>query len=173
MTRITLFLFLLCLVSSCAGVGVDMNLQKKTRAQRYFRAVYECKPLVINELAAEDIVISYPIFKQIFGKPALHGLKEVKAFSARFCSRWLDTKLTINEAVVGPDKVVLVWTFSARDSQAKEKESAKWGGITLFHFDSEGKISAELGEESAPGPIERLRDAAGHYDSASEPRAIP
>lgn len=30
-----------------------------------------------------------------------------------------------------------------------------WGGITLYRFDDDGKISAEIGEEGAPGPFER------------------
>jgi hypothetical protein len=37
-------------------------------------------------------------------------------------------------------------------------EEHSWGGITLYRFDEEGKIVAEIGEESAPGPLERVGD---------------
>jgi hypothetical protein len=58
--------------------------------------------------------------------------------------------------------VVLLWSFRARNVDSGPQggpptnEEHVWGGITLIRFDGSGKIVAEIGEESAPGPLERL-----------------
>lgn len=58
--------------------------------------------------------------------------------------------------------MVLVWSFSARDTEAEAGEAGSaWGGISLFRFDAEGKITAEIGEESSPGPMGRLGKTVG------------
>ena len=43
-----------------------------------------------------------------------------------------------------------------QDSSVIAGREYSWGGITLFHFNESGKIIAEIGEESSPGPFERL-----------------
>ena len=58
--------------------------------------------------------------------------------------------------------MVLMWSFRARDAglglqgNPPTYQEHRWGGITLFHFDESGRIEAEIGEESTPGPVGRL-----------------
>jgi hypothetical protein len=131
-------------------------------AERYFRGVYGCNPAVVEELASPDIVVTYPIFADLFGTPALRGRDAVKAFAEHFCRKWANPEFVFYDAVSDERRVVLIWSFSARDTEAAsgEAESA-WGGISLFRFDAEGRITAEIGEESTPGPMGRLSKAAG------------
>jgi hypothetical protein len=131
-------------------------------AERYFRGVYGCNPAVVEELASPDIVVTYPIFQSLFGKPALRGRAAVEAFAEHFCRKWANPELVLHDTVSDERRVVLVWSFSARDTEAAPGEDAsEWGGISLFRFDAEGHITAEIGEESAPGPRGRLRKAEG------------
>lgn len=131
-------------------------------AERYFRGVYGCNPAVVAELASPDIVVTYPIFASLLGKPALRGRDAVTAFAEHFCRKWANSEVVFHEAVSDERRVVLLWSFRARDTEAEpgQAESA-WGGISLFRFDEEGKISAEIGEESTPGPMERLGKTVG------------
>jgi hypothetical protein len=138
-------------------------------AERYIRAVYGGELLVVNELAGDEIIVSYPIFEQLFGTPVLRGRAAVAAFAKRFGAKWLEPQITIHESVAEGDRVVLVWSFRARDrdaiqpgeSPADRKQA--WGGITVLQFNSSGQVVKEIGEESAPGPFGRLQtgDAAG------------
>jgi hypothetical protein len=130
-------------------------------AEQYFRGVYGCDPKVVEELAAADIVVTYPAFKELFGKAALVGHQEVVAFADHFCRKWTDRELLVHESISDSKEVVLVWSFSARDSQAPGDEPrSAWGGISLIKFARDGRIAAEIGEESTPGPIGRLATTA-------------
>ncbi len=132
-------------------------------AERYFRGVYGGDSAVVSELAGEDVVCTYPIFASLFGAPAIRGRAAVAAFARRFGARWADARITIHESVAEAGRVVLIWSFRARQREggggpgAPAAPEQAWGGITLFRFDAAGKIVAEIGEESAPGPVGRLR----------------
>jgi len=141
-----------------------MSSERKVIAERFMRGVYGGDPSVVDELAAADIVISYPIFQKIYDAPSIRGHEAVRNFVAHFASQWADCRLTIDEAVAEENSVVLVWSFSARnvgaldvDTPATQREHS-WGGITLYRFNDEGKVAAEIGEESGPGPMARLQD---------------
>jgi hypothetical protein len=146
------------LVAASPGTeAAPAEQSRESVAERYFRGVYGCQPSVVDELASPDIVVSYPIFATLFGQPALRGRDAVKAFAERFCRKWADPEVVFHEAVSDERRVVLVWSFSARDTEAASGEAASaWGGISLLRFDAEGKITAEIGEESTPGPMGRL-----------------
>jgi hypothetical protein len=142
-----------------------MEAERKILAERWFRGIYGCDPSVVDELAGDDVVVSYPIFESLFDAPAIRGRKAVKDFATGFCDRWADAQTTIHESVVEGDRVILLWSFrgrnigSARQDRPPTNREHSWGGITLFRFNSAGKIVEEVGEESEPGPFERL--AAG------------
>ena len=57
---------------------------------------------------------------------------------------------------------MLIWSFEGKrvtptqDELHPTNEVHKWGGITLIRFDDAGRITAEVGEESEPGPVGRL-----------------
>jgi ketosteroid isomerase-like protein len=139
-----------------------MEPDRKALAERYFRAVYTGDLAVIDDLASDAIVITYPIFSSLFGTPLVRGRTAVKEFGIRFSSRWADPQISIHEALAEGDCVVLLWDFRARNlvpiqpGDAASRQEHRWGGITLFRFDETGKIIAEIGEESDPGPVARL-----------------
>jgi len=136
----------------------------KSKAKEWFKAVYLGNTVMIGELAADDIAISYPIFQQIFSTPAIRGRKAAVAFAERFVTKWAEGEVTYHEVIAEGNRVVLVWSFSARNIGELQKgkpptnEVHSWGGISLIRFDDDGKVVEELGEESAPGPYGRMRD---------------
>lgn len=142
------------------STGSTMNYI--TLAQRWFRGVYGLDPSVVDELAAEDVIASYPIFQELFGQPVISGQEAVKGFAVGFGQRWVETEVTFHETIVQDDQVVLIWSFKGRNVGAARadikptNEIHEWGGITLIRFNSKGKIVAEIGEESEPGPIGRV-----------------
>ena len=162
MFKSLLILTVFILVSSCGRKNDNDLTKKKSLAERYFRGLYGCNPAVVDELAADEIAVSYPIFQKLYKQTVIRGRQSVKEFSERFCSNWKDARFTFHESIAEGDKVVLVWSFSARNV-GTEQEGVEptnhvhsWGGITLIQFDKEGKIISEIGEESEPGPKERL-----------------
>ncbi|TFG72044.1 MAG: hypothetical protein E4H27_03395 [Anaerolineales bacterium] len=154
----------LLLLNACGDTNGGRESERKALAERFFRGVYGCDPSVVDELAADSVVVSYPIFERLYNTSALRGRKAVRDFAERFCSRWSDAQFTFHEAVAERDRVVLLWSFSARfvssetgqPNQPPVNQKQSWGGITLYRFNEVGKIVAEIGEESAPGPFERV-----------------
>ena len=131
-------------------------------AEAFFRGVYGCDPAAIREYGAEDVAVSYPIFADLFGDPAVRGIEDVVSFSQRFCSRWQNPLVTIHERIAEPGRVVLVWGFEAVSVVAGDSASQasgqrqSWGGISYFAVNDDGRVELELGEESTPGPFGRL-----------------
>lgn len=142
------------------STGNTMNY--KTRAIRWFRGVYGSDPSVVDQLGAEDVIVSYPVFQKLFGQPVISGQEAVRDFAVGFSQRWVEAEVTIRETVVQDDQVVLIWTFQGRNVGSVSgnieptNEIQRWGGITLIRFNDKGKIEAEIGEESEPGPMGRL-----------------
>lgn len=140
-------------------------------AERYMRALYSGDIGQIENLVCEDIVISYPIFKKVLDTPAIQSRESAKAFAIHFSSKWTDSRLKIHESVSEGKKVVLLWEFSARSiappspDQPAMNERSTWGGITLIEFDSSGRVRAEVGEESTPGPIGRMTSAGVPWET--------
>jgi uncharacterized protein (TIGR02246 family) len=133
-----------------------------SQVERFMRGVYGCDPSVVDALAADSVVLSYPIFEQLYHTPALRGRPAVRSFAEGFCSRWKEGRLTVHESLADGDNVVLVWSFRARFVGSESPggpaagEEQAWGGITFYRFDDSGKITAEIGEESTPGPMARV-----------------
>jgi len=106
--------------------------------------------------------MSYPIFQTLFNSPVIKGHDSVTNFINRFSTKWKDPKITVHEIIAEGKAVVLIWSFRARDAfydssgQSNTGPEKSWGGITVYHFNQEGKIESEVGEESEPGPIGRL-----------------
>jgi len=131
-------------------------------AEKFFRGVYGGDQSVVGECAADDIVISYPIFQTLFNSPIIKGRNAVVNFINRFSTKWKEPKITVHETITEGKSVVLVWSFQARDafydssSQSDAGPHKSWGGITVYHFNEAGEIETEVGEESEPGPIGRL-----------------
>lgn len=151
-------------MATSGGAG-GVREDRIASAERFFRGVYGGDSSVVDILASDDIVVSYPIFMSLFGAPAIRGRAAVREFASGFSIRWTDPRIDVHEAVGSNDRVVLVWSFrgrnvgSARPERQPTNREHSWGGITLYRFDTHGKIVAEVGEESEPGPMERLLSA--------------
>jgi hypothetical protein len=150
-----------CLV--CSNI-VDMDeTTLKDRAERYFRGIYGSDPSVVEELAAPEVFISYPVFTRLFNTPVLRGREAARNFAIRFGRRWSEPEIAFHEALQEENSVVLVWSFQALrtpidlEDQTNAGRLHSWGGITLLRFDETGRITAEIGEESAPGPFIRIQ----------------
>lgn len=127
-------------------------------AERFFRAVYGCTGESLDSLAHPGVRMSYPIFAEQLGSAVLEGRDAVERFSAGFCQRWSDPEVTVHEVVSDSGRVVLVWSYSAisaGDGDAAGGEVG-WGGISVFEVDELGRVVAEYGEESTPGPFARM-----------------
>lgn len=157
----------LLLCSACASPGIDVAAERAASAERFFRGVYGGDPSVVDDLAHDDVFLSYEVFERIFGAPTIRGREAVKRFAAGFAERWTDARIVVHETVSEGNNVVLLWSFRARMVDAQSggvpatDQERSWGGITLFRFDEAGKILAEIGEESEPGPAQRSANDGG------------
>ena len=153
---------IISMLCACNSEQTDTE-QHIDMAEQLFRSIYGGDPSLIDNLVSDDIVSSYPIFEQLFGTKAIRGRESLKNFAIGFGERWNDAHVTFHEGIAQKNSVVLVWSFTAlrmkttKDSSFVEGQKSSWGGITLFHFNEEGKITAEIGEESSPGPFERIK----------------
>lgn len=134
---------------------------QKTIAKEYFLGIYGCDSTVVDRFCTEDIMVSYPLFQQLFNASTIRGQDAVRHFAHSFCTKWTDAKITFHEVIAELNNVVLVWSFTARNVDSTQAEiqptgqEQSWGGITLIQFNNDGKIEAEIGEESDPGPFKR------------------
>ncbi len=147
---------LVLITSVCHVSSADPKSEHIVIAERYFRGVYTSDLSVVDDLVAEDITVSYPIFESLFGSPTLQGREAVRSLVTWFEQRWADTQIEFIETVSEGDRVVLMWSLRARyivplerDQQAINPEHI-WSGISLFRFDNAGKIVEEIGYESKP-----------------------
>jgi hypothetical protein len=145
---------------ACTTSPSPSSARQVAAAATYLRGVYACDSTVVDSLAAPGIVSTYPIFRQAYGTSALRGREAIKTLTARFCERWTSPQFILHDTVATPTRVVFTWSFQAQraDSAAPDAQPVAWGGITVFHFDSSGAITAEIGEESSPGPYGRLAE---------------
>jgi hypothetical protein len=152
---------LLLLSNACSNYNSQQDIEFKAKAERFFRGVYGGDPTVVDDLAGNDIIVSYPVFERLFNTQVIHGQEAVKDFATGFGKRWVDVKIIIHETVAEDSRVILIWSFEGRNVGSAEEDKPptnqkhSWGGITFYRFNGSGKIVAEIGEESVPGPIER------------------
>jgi len=168
-TLLHLWLIAIALLLAACSSDIDSETpDNRALAEQFLRGVYGGNPAVVDELAAEDIVISYPVFQEIFGAPGIRGRDAVKKFVIGFSQRWADPQVTIHEAISEGNSVALVWSFSALSVGSEDNDGSAvtprqaWGGITVYRFNAAGKIAVEIGEESTPGPAARLAAATGN-----------
>jgi len=162
--RRALLPLVLVLVALAPGFAQDSTTERQVasdttdgivaRAQKYFRGIYVSgDPAIIDELASNNIAISYPIFEQIYGKFTLRGKDDAKQLCANFTRKFEDRKITFLEVIADDDKVVLVWCFEGRwVSTGDDRPSGpvQWAGISVFRVNEDGKIDKEYGLETDP-----------------------
>jgi SnoaL-like domain len=158
-------------------VTVTNTPEKDQEVEIWVRAIdggdFEVFDAVLSGMLKQPSVVSYPVFESLFGTPAIRGREAVKAFVTRFGQKWADPHFEFNEALADGDRVVLLWSFRARDvgppppGQPAANQEHSWGGITLLRFDKGGKIVAEVGGESEPGPTRRQEEREGPRENPS------
>lgn len=133
------------------------------RAQQFFTGIYvRGDPAIIDEVASDNIAISYPVFKQIYGKFTLRGKDDVKRLCANFTRKFEDRKVSFPETIADEDTVVLVWSFEGRWVNAGDDGPSgpvQWAGISVLSVNKDGKIDKEYGLETDPstgGAFSRL-----------------
>ena len=139
----------------------DVTAKRKDLAVDFLRGIYTGDPSVVDQIAAPDIVVSYPIFNEVFKTPVVRGRDAVRDFAIGFGKRWIDASVTVRQVMADGDAVVLVWEFQAQSanpdkSRAAEPSKKAWGGVTIYRFNESNQIMLELGEESTPGPMARV-----------------
>lgn len=166
MRTVSPLMLVLAVLAGCTTSNAGITAVRKAQAETFVRGVYGCDPTVVDTLAGDDVLISYPIFAELFGTDAFRGREAVRGFAEGFCRRWEDARFTVHESVAEDNNVVLIWSFRARYAGPEAPggpspgEERAWGGISLFQFDDSGKIIAEIGEESTPGPMARVAGSA-------------
>jgi ketosteroid isomerase-like protein len=134
--RFLLFLILLTVVGSATGNaspdGPNTTGELKARAERFLRRTVDGDLSVVDDLASDNIVVSYEIFETLYKKTIIRGHEDFKKHVERFGNKWTDAKLTIDESLVDGNKVVLIWSFQARpvDGDGKPSDPQYWGGIS-------------------------------------------
>lgn len=149
----------LLLLNACNQYRSNIEAEQKAAAEQFFRGVWGCNPS--DSLVSEDIIISYPVFERLYGTFAIRARENVKVLVNNFCSHWTEAQFTFHEAIAEKDQVVLMWSFNARNTgkingEPPSNELVSWGGKSVFTFNDQGKIVTEVGEESEPGPFERI-----------------
>ncbi len=132
-----------------------VNAERKKLAVEFRCGIHTGDPSVVDRIAAPDIVISYPIFDEIFQSPTIQGRDAVRDFAVGFSRRRVDATVAVRYVMADRDAVVLVWEFEARSTgpgSPGEAESTMkaWGGVTLYRFNESDQIVLELGKESSP-----------------------
>ena len=164
MLRLLLIVPVLLPMLGCDADTSVIDTKREDAAIEFLRGMYTGDLSVIDRLAAPDIVVSYPIFEDVFGEPTIAGRSAVRNFAKGFSERWVDGEVIVHDVIIRGDTAVVVWGFRARravsdsDDRSTSPENA-WGGITLYRFDEEDRIVFEIGEESTPGPAARVSDA--------------
>lgn len=164
MRRLILLAPMVLLLFGCKAGEMEAETAREGLAIEFLRGVYGGDPTVVDRLAAPDIVVSYPIFDEVLGAPSIQGREAVREFATGFGERWIDSEVTVHSMVSDADTVVVLWGFRARpagsgggDDEALPER--RWGGITLYRFDSDDRVVLEVGEESDPGPAARVPSA--------------
>ena len=115
----------------------------------------DLKEMSDNWEQSEDIAMDNPLGVFILLKLSYFFIRRIFfIFVMNFSKRWKNAEVTIHEEIAEGNRVVLLWSFKA--DQVSNNQPSSWGGITILRFNKAGKIVAEIGEESEPGPQARL-----------------
>jgi steroid delta-isomerase-like uncharacterized protein len=110
---------------------------------------------VIDQLAAPDLVVSYPILPE-----PIHGPEAYKQFFVGFYNAFPDGGCRIDDLIAEGDKVAARWTIWGTHQVdlpglPATGKHAKWTGITIYRV-VDGKVVEERGEEDALGMLRQL-----------------
>ena len=129
--------------------------ENKVLARRFIQVWVPGNLSLLDELAAPDITVMYPVL----GEP-VRGAAAFKQLLAHFHAACPNAEISIEEQIAEEDRVALSWRV--RGTHRGELlgigptgKSLAWTGITIYRFDG-GKVRQERGEEDALGLMRQL-----------------
>jgi predicted ester cyclase len=137
-------------------------------ARRFF-AAWHWDLSVIDELAAPDITVAYPLFGEV-----LHGAESFKVALGHVHLRFPDFSFVAEEPLVDGDRAAIAWRGGGTHSSRLLGVPATgrrltWSGITLYHF-QDGRVIAERGEEDVLSILRQMGVFPATPERASTPR---
>jgi len=128
-------------------MSVDEN---KTLAHRFIQVWAPGNLSVLDELAAPDITVIYPVL----GEP-VRGAAAFKQLLAHFHAACPDVEISVQEQIAEGDKVVTRWSVCGthRGELLGVPPTGRplgWTGITIHRLVG-GRVTQERGEEDALG----------------------
>ncbi len=127
-----------------------MSTEESKAIARRFGEVWNGGDLsVIDELAAPDLVVSYPLLPE-----PLHGPEAFKQFLTQLYAAFSDVSCSFDEVIGERDKVAVHWTFQFRHTGDRPGfppptgRTVRQTGITIYNIVN-GKVASEVGEEDA------------------------
>ena len=133
-----------------------MSIDENKRLVRRFTQVWTPGNLgLLDELAAPDIVLSYPALPE-----PVRGIENLRQFLTMFHAAFPDARYAVEEEVAEADKVVVRWRLSGTHRGdllgiPPTGKSVAWGGIAIFTV-ANGRVVSERGEEDALGLMQQL-----------------
>ena len=133
-----------------------MSVEQNKAIARRFAEVWNRGGLaIVDELAAPDLVVSYPLLPE-----DIHGPQAYKQFLAQFYAAFPDIEASAEEMIAEGEKVVARWTcrgthrgdFPGLPATGK---TVQWSGMTIYRI-VDGKVVEEKGEEDALGMLRQL-----------------
>jgi steroid delta-isomerase-like uncharacterized protein len=128
--------------------------ENKAIARRFIRVWDTHDPSILDELAAPDIRVSYPIL------PPIQGAGAFKEVLAGVRAALPDIKIEIGNVIAEGDFVVAPWTISGTHlgdlmGIPPSGRRVTWDGITIYRIE-DGKVVDERGEENGLGLLRQI-----------------
>jgi steroid delta-isomerase-like uncharacterized protein len=133
-----------------------MSIEENKAVVRRFIRVWDTDdPKILDELAAPDILVSYPIL------PApVRGAAAFKNVLAGVRAALPDIKIEIGNLIAEGDSVVAPWTISGTHlgdlmGIPPSGKRVAWNGISIYRIE-DGKVVDEHGEEDGLGLLRQI-----------------
>lgn len=145
-------------------MSVDEN---KALARRFIQVWAPANLSVLDELAAPDITVIYPVL----GEP-VRGAAAFKQLLAHFHAACPDAEISVQEQIAEGDSVVTRWRVSGTHrgellGNSPTGRSLAWTGITIHRLVG-GRVVEERGEEDALGLMRQI----GVHTRSDETRVL-
>jgi steroid delta-isomerase-like uncharacterized protein len=110
---------------------------------------------IVDELAAPDLVVSYPIYPQ-----PIRGAEAFKAFLTEFIAGLPDVTVTVDDTIAEGDKVALRWTLRGTHKGPlfgfpPTGRPVQISGITFYRI-ADGKVVEETGIGNTLGLMQQI-----------------
>ncbi len=129
--------------------------ENKDIARRFLQVWGQASLATVDELAAADLVVSYPLF----GGPSL-GPEAFKQHLIRAHQAVPDCEMDILEEIAEGDRVAVRWRTRGTHRGVflgipPTGKPLTWTGMTMYRI-ADGKVLEERGEEDALGLMQQL-----------------